>query len=107
MTQENLSSNDDRSKPRYQAPTISGTGNAGTTGAGNRPSASANSPGQKQAAPNSIRPTDWPAPDPTQPYQAPGPSFGAYPPPPVPGPYDWNKAASEAKSGNLYHYGTF
>jgi hypothetical protein len=101
MTQENLPSNDDRSRPRYQAPTTGGPGSR-AAGPNSQPSASAYGPAQKQTTPDPFRPTDWPAP--AQAYPAPGPSFGAYPPPPAPGTYDWTTAAAEAKSGNLYHY---
>ncbi len=99
MTQEKKPSNDDRSRPRYHAPTAGGPG---ATGAARPPYSDVYDMGQKQAASGQVRPADWPAPDPSMPYPVPGPDAGAYPPPPVANTYDWGRATSETKTANLY-----
>jgi hypothetical protein len=52
-----------------------------------------------------VRPVDWPSPDQGPGFQAPGPSFGGYPAPPVTPGITWGTtAAPGAKSDNLYRY---
>jgi hypothetical protein len=108
MTQDNLSSNDDRSQPRYQIPTNGGSGNKGAGANNSQPSGSGSAP--NPATPDPIRPADWPAPpDPSQVYQAPGlapgPNFGGYPAPPVNPGQTWGSPATPgSKNGKLYNY---
>jgi hypothetical protein len=106
MTQDNLSSNDDRSQPRYQIPANGGSGNKGAGANNGQPSGSSFGAAPNPAIPDPIRPVDWPAPpDPSQVYQAPGPNFGGYPAPPVSPGQTWGSpAAPGSKNGKLYNY---
>lgn len=113
MTQDNLSSNsnDDRSRPRYQIPTNSGSG-ISPAGANNSQLSGGFSPAPTPYVPDPVRPTDWPSPDPSQVFQAPGvnpgPNYGGYPAPPVmPGQTWGSPTMSGAKSGKLYNYGDY
>lgn len=111
MTQEDVTPDNDRSRPRYQPPAAGSFSSANS-----RPTGTTGSFSTTNSSPsgtNPGRPADWPAPDPAYPPPPPpDPTANVYgPPPPFVGPYGpppptWGGRPPMGGSGpdNYYRY---